>query len=305
MTHASAGPAFEARNLVKSYAKGKRVLDGLTLSVPRGRVLGLVGRNGSGKTTLLRCAVGLLRPDAGEVLTLGVNFRDAPPDLKARVAFVSQTDAAPLFASAGEIAGINAMMYPGWDDALFRSLAARFDIPMKTVLGKLSVGQRRMAVVALAVATRPELLLLDEPSAGLDPVACRHLLNTFAETMADLDGTTLVMSTHRIADIERVADSVAVLRDGKIAAHEDLETLRAEVRRLRIVFPGGVPENFALPEALGLSREGHLISALVRTKNAGLADTLRAAGATVFEDPVGFEELFIEHYSGAASPKNG
>lgn len=296
-THDS--PAFEATRVIKSYATGSRVLEGLSLTVPRGRVLGLLGRNGSGKTTLLRCALGLLRPQYGEIRLLGERFVDAPPAHKARIAYVSQTGACPGWASLREMATINALLYPRWDDALLRKLASRFGIPTEFPLGRLSVGERQLALLALAFATRPELMLLDEPAAGLDPVSCRHLLGSVAEAIAELDGVSIIMSTHRLQDVERTADSVAVLREGKIIAHEDLDTLRGETRRIQILFAtGAAPADFVVPGALRVTREGAVINAIVRLADFSALDALRAhPGVTVVEHPVGLEELFVEHYA--------
>lgn len=297
--------AFRASALSKAFRRNSRVLDGLELSVSRGRTLGLVGRNGSGKTTLLRCAIGLLRPDGGAVTVLGRRFLDAPPEHKARVAYVSQTGACAAWNSVRDMAEINALLYPRWDPSLLGRLVSRFDVPPDLALGRLSVGQRQMALTALAFATRPELLLLDEPAAGLDPVSCRHLLATIAEAVSELDGVTMIMSTHRLQDIERVADSVAVLREGKIVSHENLESLREEVRRIQIVFPGGVPDGFAVPGALRTSVEGAVVSAIVRLADEAPLNALRRMpGVTVLEHPVTLEDLFVEHYANPVREEN-
>ena len=292
-------PAFEADHLVKSYAgKRGRVLDALNLTVPRGQILGLVGGNGSGKTTLLRTAVGLLRPDSGEVRTLGRRFRDAPPAHKTRVAYVSQTGASPGLISLRETARINALLYPNHDDALLTRLVNRFQLPVDQTFSSLSVGQRQMSLVALAFATRPELVLLDEPAAGLDPVACRRLLTTIAEAVTELDGVTMIMSTHRLQDIERVADAVAVLSEGKIVAHESVEALRTEVRRRQILFAPGAPDRIAIPCALRIRRDPGVWDALVRTHDDAELARLRALpGVTVIEHRVSLEDLFIEYYA--------
>ena len=214
---------LEASGLGKRYGKKTWALQDCTFSLPQGKVSALVGPNGAGKTTLLHCAVGLLTPTAGTVRILG-RVPEQDGELLAHVGFVAQD--MPLYRSftVGEMLELGARCNPRWDGEVARDRLARLTIPMDRKTGTLSGGQRAQVALALALAKRPEILLLDEPLASLDPLARREFMQALMEAVAT-DGTTVVLSSHLVTDLERVCDHLMILRDGRIQLAGEIETL--------------------------------------------------------------------------------
>ncbi len=215
--------ALEARGLGKRYGSTWAVRD-LCVSIPAGRVVALVGPNGAGKTTLLQLAIGLVTPDTGDPQVFGWSPRDNPTMVLARVGFVAQHR--PLYKdfTVAETLRMGRELNPKWDQVLAETRMRRLEIPLHRRVGKLSGGQQAQVALALALGKRPELLLLDEPVANLDPVARRQFLAELMELVA-VEGLTVVLSSHLIADLERVADHLVILASGRLQVAGDLEPL--------------------------------------------------------------------------------
>jgi ABC-2 type transport system ATP-binding protein len=220
---------------VETAAVGKRygskwALQDCTLTVPKGCVVGLVGANGAGKTTLLHLIVGLLRPTAGTVTILGERPAAGPAEL-ARVGFLAQD--APLYSTLtiADQLRLGRHMNPRWDDAGAQARIAQLGLDPKQRAGQLSGGQRAQVALTLAVSKRPELLVLDEPVAGLDPLARREFLKLLMENVAEHD-LTVVLSSHLIGDIERVCDHLVVLAASRVQLAGDVHELLATHRVL-------------------------------------------------------------------------
>jgi ABC-2 type transport system ATP-binding protein len=214
--------ALEATGLGKRYGKAW-ALEDCTLSLPAGRIVALVGPNGAGKTTLLHLATGLLEPTTGDVRVLGsVPGQDA--ELLSRVSFVAQD--VPLYRnfSVQDMLTLGERLNRRWDGPLAQERLERLGIPLGQKVGSLSGGQRGQVALAMALAKLPEILLLDEPLASLDPLARRDFLGVLMEGVAE-NGTTVVLSSHLIADLERVCDYLVVLRAGRIAVAGDIDHL--------------------------------------------------------------------------------
>ena len=207
-------PALETSALGKQY-HSLWALRGCTLAVPAGSVTALVGPNGAGKTTLLQLAVGLSEPSAGRVLVFGASPRDEPGEVLPRIGFVAQDH--PLYRGfrLGELLKFGAALNPRWDDGLARERLDRLGLPLRRKAGTLSGGQQAQVALTLALAKRPELLLLDEPVASLDPLARREFLQSLMEAVAD-GGLTVVLSSHILADLERVCDHLVILSSSKV-----------------------------------------------------------------------------------------
>jgi ABC-2 type transport system ATP-binding protein len=205
--------ALEATGLGRRYGRNWALRD-CTLRVPEGRIAALVGPNGAGKTTLLHLAVGLLRPDAGTVRVFGESPTQNP-DLLARIGFVAQD--APLFSdfTAAELIKMGSKLNRRWDSGLAQERLADARIPLDRRVDKLSGGQRAQVALALALAKRPELLLLDEPVASLDPLARREFMQALMGSVAD-DGTTVLLSSHLLADLERACDYLILLQEARV-----------------------------------------------------------------------------------------
>ena len=218
-------PVIQTSGLAKRYRRVTALGD-CTITVPEGRISALIGPNGAGKTTLLRMLAGLAKPTAGEVAVLGGAPRQDPAFL-AEIGFLAQE--IPLYRrfTAEDHIGIGAHLNPRWDAASVRDRLRSLNIPLDRAVGSLSGGQRAQLALALTLAKKPRLLLLDEPVAALDPLARRHFLATLAEAVAD-GGLTVVLSSHLLADMERVSDHLILLAASQVQLCGDIDTLLAE-----------------------------------------------------------------------------
>jgi ABC-2 type transport system ATP-binding protein len=221
--------AIEAVGLGKRYGR-RWALECCNLDVPTGRVVGLVGPNGSGKSTLLNLAVGLLSPTTGSLSVLGSD-PGGTPDQLGRVGFVAQDTPTYAGLSVGDHLRLGATTNPRWDAELAHRRVAELGLDPGQRAGKLSGGQRAQLALTLAVAKRPELLLLDEPVASLDPLARREFLQTLMAVVVDNE-VSVVLSSHLVADLERVCDHLVVLVSSRVALTGDVDVLLASHRRL-------------------------------------------------------------------------
>jgi ABC-2 type transport system ATP-binding protein len=287
--------AIEIRSLTKTFPGNVTAVDGLDMVVPRGVVYGLIGRNGAGKTTMLRILMGLLRPDAGFAYMQGMDLRRADPLARARVAYVSQSQQLHSWMTLEELGFYMSGFYPLWDYPQLWRLAQRFEIPRDRPIGVMSGGEQRKAAIVLALATRAEVLLLDEPAGGLDPIARRQLVDAIVDLAAGGD-TTILFSTHIITDLERVAEYVGIMDRGRMINQGRLEDLHTSTRRVQVIFPGeGPPVGFAVPGAVRSHAAGSVVTALVRLDSeAQLDEVRRMPGVRVQVFPLGLEEAFID-----------
>jgi ABC-2 type transport system ATP-binding protein len=224
-----AATAFHARGLGKQYRR-RWALSQCTLDVPAGHVVGLVGPNGAGKTTLLHLAVGLLTPTTGTIEVLGGHPASGPDQLR-KVGFVAQDTPTYSGLTVADHLKLGAKLNPGWDAALARDRIDELGLDPRQQAGKLSGGQRAQLALTLALAKRPDLLILDEPVASLDPLARREFLQDLMAHVAD-NGTSVVLSSHLVADLERVCDYLIVLCASRVRVAGEVEELLATHRRL-------------------------------------------------------------------------
>jgi ABC-2 type transport system ATP-binding protein len=211
-----------ARGLTKLYGR-HRALSDCTLDIPPGRVVGLVGPNGAGKTTLLQLAVGMLTPTAGTIEVLGGRPASGPAQL-ARIGYVAQDTPTYAGLTVGDHLRMGAHLNPGWDAELARQRIERLGLAPERPAGRLSGGQRAQLALTMAVAKRPELLILDEPVASLDPLARREFLQSLMEFTADT-GAGVILSSHVVADLERICDHLIVLADSRVLVAGDVDDL--------------------------------------------------------------------------------
>jgi ABC-2 type transport system ATP-binding protein len=219
-------PAIELRGISKSY-DNRRVLTGLDLVVPKGSVLGLLGTNGSGKTTLIKCALGLIRPQAGQARLLGEDAWTLSAEAKMRLGYVPQVITLYPWMKVRHIVEYTSAFYPNWNYDLSARLVAEWSLPPQDRINTLSVGQLQRLAIVLALGHEPELLILDEPAASLDPLARRQFLQMIID-LAEPGRRTVLFSTHITSDLERVADSVAILKSGRIVWHGLIEDLKEQ-----------------------------------------------------------------------------
>lgn len=287
---------IEANNLTKTFAGGVVAVSGLDLRVERGAVYGLMGRNGAGKTTTLRLLMGLLRPDHGTARLLGTDLTSAPRPVRARVAYVSQAQQLPGWMTLAELCRYLSHFYDQWNDALASDMARRWGLPEHRPVGQLSGGEQRKVAILLALVPQPEVLLLDEPAAGLDPIARRQLVDELVSIVARGEGSTVLFSTHIISDLERIAEFVGIMDRGRLLMSARLDELQANMRRVQIIFPGDAsPSHFTLAGSLRCSRSGSVITAITPLPDSQQIESLRRMpGVRVQVFPLGLEEIFIE-----------
>jgi ABC-2 type transport system ATP-binding protein len=275
----------ETRGLVKRYGK-VRALDGLELAVGPGEVYGFLGRNGAGKSTAIRILMGITKPDAGTVRLFGEVVRGTPVHLRQRIGYVAQEQSFYDWMTAGRLARFVSRFYPTWDDATFAHQARAQQLPLDRKVGTFSGGMKMKLALALALAHRPPLLILDEPSAGLDPVARREFLERVRED-AERTGRTTFFSTHLVDEVELVADRVGILEDGRTRFEGPVSLLAARVRQA-----------LDLPAEAPVAPGVRLLSDRVfrgRRRTVYEADDPAAfAGLAVPLEPLPLEEIFIE-----------
>jgi len=232
-------PAIQATNLWRHYGRTP-ALRNMELEVPAGRILALLGPNGAGKTTFLKLVMGLIEPTTGHVSVFGHPSRSLPPELAGKIVGMIEGHEPPSWAKLKLLAALQAGATNDFDYQFLKSFCPDRSIWKKSY-GALSKGQKRWLLAGLTLASRADLLLLDEPADGLDPAARRSFYDHLRDYSTDLNATCVV-ATHIISDIERVADDVAIIVRGCIALHESLEDLREQVRELES--PGAAPPEF-------------------------------------------------------------
>lgn len=291
---------IEMRGVVQAYEAGKEVLRGVNLAVRSGEVLGLLGRNGAGKTTLLRTIAGMLAPVSGGTRVFGLDPLRKPLDVKRRIGYVAEDRGLPGRVRLDAMLALHRSLFPDWDDAFADELLGRFGLEPTQVIQTMSLGQARHAALVCAVAHRPDLLLLDEPAGGLDPIARRGFLETSIRLLAE-SGTTIVLSSHLMSDVERLAGRIAVLHRGKILVDCSLDALADRYALARCQAPdeaaaaaieGHLDE---LPEVLGAQRHGRRVCAVVALPPGAASARFAQLGIEAEIGPAApLEDFFIE-----------
>lgn len=278
-----------ARDLWHSYAQ-HQALRGVDLQVRHGSVLGLIGRNGAGKSTLIRALLGLLVPDRGYAEVLGEPVLRLTDRSKERLAYVPQQPEAFPWLTAEQMLAFLGRFFPNWDAPYVRETLARWQIPATRPLAKCSAGERQRVELIRALASRPEVLVLDEPAAALDPVARRELLREVALRAGEA-GCTVLFSTHIVSDLERVASQIALLHEGRVLLHCDLDDTKERYARLWLP-----PQHASAAPGAALSRraraDGSLTLVIERDGQGEWPAAVRLPGARL--DALGLEDLFVE-----------
>ena len=287
---------IQVKELVKSF-DGFRALDGLDLSVPKGAVYGLVGPNGAGKSTLIRHLAGIYRQDSGEILVDGEPVYENPA-VKAKIALIPDDIFFFGGASIREMKNFTRDMVPGFSEERFEKLAPAFDLKPEQPMRRLSKGMQKQAAFWIALSCCPEVILLDEPVDGLDPVMRRQVWSLLLQDVAER-GTTVLVSSHNLRELEDVCDHVGIMNKGKMLLERPLSEMQENTVKIQLA----LPEERELPEGLNIlheSRTGRLRQLILRGKSEELTAKL-AACEPFFLDvlPLSLEEIFIYELGGA------
>ena len=280
--------AIEVKELTVRYGS-KVAVEGASFGVSRGSVYALLGRNGAGKSSLVRCLLGQYRATTGSTLMFGEDAWIKRTALMQRVGVVSEEADAPPEMSVAALGRFCSDVYARWDEDLLESRLRTFDIPLTARFGSLSKGQKKQVLLALALAMSPDLLLLDDPTLGLDVVARKSLFEEVIAELADR-GITILITTHDLAGIESLADRVGILKNGRLVLDEDLETLKARFRRVRFAAQPVALEQSALRTAM-VRNWGGGAEAIVTNYDDITFERLGAANAEV--SAMSLEDIFI------------
>ncbi|HEU4592833.1 MAG TPA: ABC transporter ATP-binding protein [Steroidobacteraceae bacterium] len=283
---------LEAKALTKR-AGGKQILKGLNLSMHRGEVVGLLGKNGAGKSTLMDVLLGFALPTHGESRVFGDRSDCMRPATKSRVGFVPQSDELMGPMTARQHLTLTASFYDHWDWSLIQRLAADWQVPLDLRISALSGGERQKVATLMALGHRPELLVMDEPASGLDPVARRQFMRTILDIASD-STRTILYSSHIVADIERTASHIWVMREGEMVWKGELDRLKESVVRIRIRSDRDLDPALKLPGQLTLAVSGRNATAVVTDWSAERATEVeQLSGAPIEMEALGLEEIFL------------
>ncbi len=272
-------------------------LRGLTLAVPAGSIFGFLGRNGAGKTTTIKLLLGMVRPTSGEARIFGLAAAapDASVVIRRRTGFVSEDKDLYDYMTVEEIIRFTAAFYPRWRRDLEQRYVGSFELPRDRKVKALSRGMRTKLALLLALCRGAELLVLDEPTSGLDPAVTEEVLQALVAHVAG-EEITVFFSSHQIAEVDQIADRVAIIDRGRAIVAGALEDLREQYRRIQLVFDGDAPEPvFHAPGVARVRRRGRVLSVLSSAGAGPILDEARALGAvSVDVVPVTLKEIFLE-----------
>lgn len=289
---------LEMKNVTKTFGNFK-ALDDLTLTVPSGRVYGLVGPNGAGKSTAIRHLTGIYRPDSGAVTMDGQPIYENPA-VKAAIGYIPDEIFYYPSATLEDMRKFYRGIYPTFDDQLFDKLYDVFQLPKRTPIRRFSKGMQKQAAFWIAMCCMPDYLILDEPVDGLDPVMRRQVWSLIMQDVAER-GTTVLVSSHNLRELEDVCDHVGIMNKGKVLLERSLSELQENTVKMQIVFRGeGAPE---LPAGLNLLHESHLgrvFTIIFRGNTQQITERLAALDPVYMEAvPLTLEEIFIYELGGA------
>jgi ABC-2 type transport system ATP-binding protein len=293
----SSPPVVDVRRLTRRFG-AKTALDDVSLAIPRGGVFGLIGENGAGKTTLIKHLLGMLKAESGSVQVFGLDPVENPVGVLGRIGYLSEDRDLPDWMRVGELMRYTQAFFPDWDEAYAEELREAFDLDANARIKALSRGQRARAGLLAALAHRPQLLVLDEPSSGLDPVVRRDILGAIIRTIAE-EGRTVLFSSHLLDEVERVADRVAILHQGRLLLTAPMDEIKDTHRRVTLRFGAPVDRPPSLVGAMSYAGEGAEWTYLCSGESQQLRHAAEAIGATVVGDAaLSLDEIFVSHVVG-------
>jgi len=285
--------AVEIENLVKYY-EGRCVLDGINLKVPSGCIYGLLGRNGVGKTTIIRILLGLESASRGRTSLLGVETARLTARDRGRIGYVAEGHHLIQHYRLARLVELYQGLAINWNEQFFAELIARFRLPMDRKIKQLSNGMRAQLNLSLTMAIDPQLLILDDPTLGLDTISRRQFLE-LAIDLIQRDGRSILFCSHILSDVERIADRVGILAAGKLVVDCQLEELKNRVRKLRVIFADAAPAKLPLTEIISCQASGRELVLTVANWNEhkqAMLNTFQPQSCN--EIPMSLEDIFIE-----------
>ena len=282
---------LEMKNVTKTFGSFK-ALDDLSMTVPKGTVYGLVGPNGAGKSTAIRHLTGVYRPDCGEILMEGAPIYENT-ELKARIGYIPDDIFYFPAATLDEMHRYYRGLYPNFDEELYRQLYDVFGLPEKSPIRRFSKGMQKQAAFHLAICCRPDVLILDEPVDGLDPVMRRQVWSLILSDVAE-HGTTVLISSHNLRELEDICDHVGIMDHGKMLLERSLADMQGTTLKLQLV--GSIPEGL---DILHQSASGRLNTLIVRGRQEDVEELVASNNPAYFDIlPLSLEEIFIYELGG-------
>jgi ABC-2 type transport system ATP-binding protein len=286
---------IEIKNVSRRFGT-KLALDDVSLIVPRGGVFGLIGGNGAGKTTLLKHVMGMLKAQSGSVKVFGLDPIAQPVAVLSRMGYLSEERDLPNWMRVRELIRYTQAFYPTWDERFAEELREMFELDPNTKIRALSRGQRARAGLLVALAHRPELLVLDEPSSGLDPVVRRDILGAIIRTITE-EGRTVLFSSHLLDEVERVADHIAMIHEGRVVLADSMDDLKDSYRRVTLRFETPIadpPKLLGGKNTQGSGSEWTYICTVVDGDLGQVRGAAESMGAQVVEESaLSLDEIFV------------
>lgn len=284
---------IKVENLVKYY-DGRCVLNGISFEVPQGCIYGLLGRNGTGKTTIIRILMGLETASRGQSYLLSCESSKLSAKIHGRIGYVAEGHNLIQNYKVGKLIDLCRSLSAKWNEDFLGHLLETFRLPMDRRIKQLSAGMRAQLNLSLAMATDPELLILDDPTLGLDTVARRQFLELAVDLLGQ-DGRTILFSSHILSDVERIADRIGILVCGKLVVDCALDELKERIKKLRLIFPEEPPEDLHLTEIVNQKSQGREMVVTVANLNEqkqAIIETFKPSSCD--EIPMSLEDIFIE-----------
>ncbi len=290
--------AIELKSVSKRFGDTEAVSD-LNLKVERGSIFGFLGSNGAGKTTTIKIILGIRKPSQGDVYVLGDKVNGRNPALLARVGYVPESES--IYGNFTPLQTINSVKpyYPKWDSGLEKSYLDRFELPPNKKVAEFSLGMKRKLQLLLALSSRPELLVMDEPTLGLDPITRYKFLQTLVQEVTQ-GGMTVFLSSHNLSEVERICDTVAFIKKGKLLELKKLDDLKKEGQRIKVVFQKDIPPaalNIPGVEILDGSGKHYVLSLSGDITNA-LEEINKLPTFIIEDQDTSLEDIFVEKMEG-------
>jgi ABC-2 type transport system ATP-binding protein len=286
---------IQTQNLVRKFGKTVAV-DHINLQVKKGSIYGFLGENGAGKTTSIKMMLGLLKPTDGSVEVLSFNPIKDSVDIKKRVGYVPEDQTMYNWMTVSEICSFTGSFYPTWNKKLADDLLTRFDLAKEKKIKQLSRGMQAKVMLTLALAHEPELLILDDPTSGLDAIVRREFLESVID-LIEKEGRTVFFSSHIINEVERVADYIGIIHNGKLVIETELEQLKQQTKKLRLIFESALPEVGSVPNLLRVEKGAHELILTIADFNdqklAEMRNRFNAKSAEIID--MNLEDIFVEY----------